>query len=292
MNLIQIFTRYPDHEACLEHLEEVRWAGNPHCPHCGSHKVARKADGHRIGRWNCHDCKSSFNVLSGTIFEQTKIPLQKWFVAIGLIVNAKKSLSSCQLSRDLEMNQKSAWFMQQRIRSEMASKEQNVVLQGIVEADETYVGGKPRKANRRDDDKPGKCGRGTKKTPVIGAVERGGKVVARIADHLTGRGVLSFIKQSVDPAGSMLITDEFPSYNAVRSVMPHATINHQIAYVDGQIHTNTIEGFWSLVKRAWYGSHHHYSKQWMPLYIAESSWKYNHRKTGDSFNQFIRGCFA
>ena len=152
--LIQIFTRYPDHEACLEHLEEVRWAGSPHCPHCGGQKVARKADGHRVGRWNCHDCKSSFNVLSGTIFEKTKIPLQKWFVAIGLIVNAKKSLSSCQLSRDLEMNQKSAWFMQQRIRSGIASMEQSIMLQGVVEADETYVGGKPRKPTKCDDDKP------------------------------------------------------------------------------------------------------------------------------------------
>ena len=145
MNLINILTRYPDQEACIEHLEVVRWRDDPDCPLCGSVKVARKADSGRAGRWNCHDCKSSFNVLSGTIFEKTKVPLQKWFMAIGLIVNAKKSMSSCQLARDLDLTQPTAWYMQQRIRAEMAKKQGSIILQGVVEADETYVGGKPRK---------------------------------------------------------------------------------------------------------------------------------------------------
>ena len=189
MNLITIFSLYPDQEACIEHLEAVRWGDDPHCPHCGSVSVARKTERHRIGRWNCRDCKSSFNVLSGTIFEKTKVELQKWFLAVGLVVNAKKSLSSYQLARDLELNQKTAWYMQQRIRAAMAA-DQAPMLQGIVEADETYVGGKPRKSNKRDDDKPNKRGRGTKKTPVIGAVERGGQVVARVADDLSGKGIV------------------------------------------------------------------------------------------------------
>ncbi len=112
MNLLNIFTRYPDQEACIEHFEGVRWGDDPHCPHCGSTHVARKSEGRKIGRWNCHGCKSSFNVLSGTIFEKTRVPLQKWFMAIGLIVNAKKSLSSCQLARDLDLTQPTAWYMQ------------------------------------------------------------------------------------------------------------------------------------------------------------------------------------
>lgn len=158
MNLLSIFSRFPDQEACIEHLEQVRWGDKPACPHCGSLHVARKADGKRVGRWNCHDCKSSFNVLSKTIFERTQLPLQKWFLAIGLVVNAKKSLSSYQLARDLELNQKSAWYMQTRIRGAMAAA-QGDLLQGIVEADETYVGGKPRKSNRRrsQDRCPGGC---------------------------------------------------------------------------------------------------------------------------------------
>ena len=138
-----------------------------------------------------HDCHASFNALSGTIFEKTKIPLQKWFMAIGIMVNAKKSVSSFQLARDLDLNQKSAWYMQHRIRAAMA-EDQAPMLQGIVEADETFVGGKPRKRNRRDDDKPSPRGRGTKKTPVIGAVERGGQVSARVATDLSGKSVLAF----------------------------------------------------------------------------------------------------
>ena len=291
MNLLTIFTRYPDQEACVEYLAKVRWGDHPSCPHCGCTNVARKADPGRVGRWNCHGCKSSFNVMAKTIFEKTRIPLQKWFLAIGLVVNAKKSISSCQLARDLDMNQKSAWYLQQRIRAAMLTDEGDL-LQGIVEADETYVGGKPRKKNKRDDDTPNKRGRGTKKTPVIGVVERGGNVKAKVADDLTGKGVVKFLRGAVDPQGSLLITDEYKAYNAANGIFQRAVINHKKAYADGDTHTNTIESFWALVKRAWYGTHHHYSKRYMPLFIAESCWKYNQRKNDDPFATFMRGCFA
>ena len=117
--------------------------------------VARKCEGERVGRWNCHSCKASFNVLSKTILQKTRIELQKWFMAIGLMVNAKKSLSSCQLARDLAINQKSAWYMMERIRAAMAAGEKQL-LQGIVEADETYIGGKPRKRNNHSSTPPPK----------------------------------------------------------------------------------------------------------------------------------------
>ena len=288
MNLIQIFTRYPDQEACIEHLEDVRWGDHPHCPHCGSTHVARKADGERVGRWNCHDCHVSFNVLSGTIMQKTKVPLQKWFLGIALMVNAKKSLSSHQLARDLELTQPTALYMQQRIRAQMATEQGSVLLQGIVEADETYVGGKPRKANRREDDEPAPRGRGTKKTPVIGVVERGGKVVAQVADSLKGKAILQFLRQSVNPDGSLLITDEYQAYNAVQGFLPRLTINHGEQYVDGIVHTNTIEGVWALLKRAWYGTHHHYTKRFTPLFVAETAWKYNHRADENAFGAFLK----
>ena len=291
MNLFTIFRRFPDQQSCIEHLEATRWAGEAHCPHCGGVRVARKNEGHRIGRWNCRDCKSSFNVLSGTIMEKTKIPLQKWFLGIGLIVNAKKSLSSCQLARDLDMTQQSALYMQHRIRGAMAA-EQTPMLQGILEIDETYVGGKPRKANRKEDRKPAKRGRGSeKKTPVIGVVERGGRVAARVADKLTGKAIVQFIREHVDTVGSLLISDEFRSYNAVRPIMAHAVINHSVQYADGDTHTNTIECFWSLLKRAWHGSHHHYSDRWMPLFVAEQSWKWNERANERPFETFMRSLF-
>ena len=291
MNLITMFRRFPDQQSCIEHLEAVRWGDDPHCPKCGSVKVARKCEGDRVGRWNCHECHVSYNVLSGTIFEKTRIPLQKWFLGIGLMVNAKKSLSSYQLARDADLTQPTALYLQHRIRAAMAANQASL-LRGIVEADEAYVGGKPRKGNKRDDDTPSPRGRGTKKTPVIGAVERGGNVTARVATDLTGKGILRFIKDTVDPDGSLLITDEYKGYNKVHSYVNHAVINHSVAYADGETHTNTIEGFWSLLKRAWYGSHHHYSKHFAPLFIAESSWKYNHRKDNDGFGSFLRAAMA
>lgn len=291
MNLLTIFARFPDQEACIEYLEKVRWADEPSCPYCGGTHVARKSESERVGRWNCHGCKSSFNVLAQTIFEKTRVPLQKWFLAVGLVVHAKKSLSSCQLARDLDLNQKTAWYMQQRIRSAMLTKEAHL-LQGIVEADETYVGGKPRKGNKRDDDTPNKRGRGTKKVPVVGVVERGGRVVARVADDLTGKGLFRFLKASVEPKGSLLITDELAAYGAASKLFNRAVVNHKERYADGATHTNTIEGFWALIKRAWYGSHHHYSRKYMPLFVAESCWKYNHRKSNDAFAVFMKGCVA
>ena len=177
MNLISVFNQFPDQQSCIAHLEQIRWANDPFCPLCGDHDVARKVEAGRLGRWNCHGCRSSFNVLSKTIFQGTQLPLQKWFLAISLMVNAKKSLSSCQLARDLELNQKSAWFMQQRIRTAMASDE-GELLQGIIGADETYVGGKP-----RHKDKNNKRGRGASgKTSVLGAVQREGEVRAEVTD--------------------------------------------------------------------------------------------------------------
>ncbi len=291
MNLIAIFEKFPTQQACIDHLEAVRWGDEPECPFCHSAHVARKTEKNRVGRWNCHACRSSFNVLSGTIFEKTRVPLQKWFLAISLMLNAKKSLSSPQLSRDLNLTQQTALYMQHRIRAAMTDSD--ALLNGIIEADETYVGGRPRRSNIKEDHIPNKRGRGTRKTAVIGAVERGGRVIAEVAKSLSGTGIAKFLKGAIDPDGSVLITDEYPAYNAVDTFLPHAIINHEERFVDmdGWLHTNTIESFWALIKRAWYGSHHHYSKRFMPLYVAETSWKYNERKNPNVFSTFLRGVF-
>ncbi|RKU14650.1 hypothetical protein C6501_07850 [Candidatus Poribacteria bacterium] len=292
MNLIEVMERFPDQESCIEHLERIRWRGTPVCPYCGSVSVAPKNESQeedgvgRVGRWNCHDCKASFKVTHGTVFHGTKIQLQKWFLAIALIVNAKKSLSSHQLSRDLDMNQKSAWYLMTRIRAEMAKKTNALLLQGIIEADETYIGGKPRKANKKEDRKPAKRGRGTEQTTVIGAVERGGKVVAQVTENLTGRTILEFIRKVVNIKESELMTDEYHGYRQFASMMKHEVIKHQDQYVEGDKHTNTIEGFWSLLKRAWYGQHHHYQIEYTPLYLAEGCYKYNYREM-NMFWKFI-----
>ena len=218
MNLIQIMEKFPDQMSCINFLEEIRFKDGAYCPLCGSTHVNRKTERKiHVGRWNCYDCKASFKAVQGTMFHGTKIPLQKWFLSISLMVNAKKSLSSHQLSRDLGLPQKTAWFMMTRIRAEMASKN-DVLLQGIIEADETYIGGKPRKRNKHKEpnEEPAKRGRGTKKTAVIGVVARGGYVVAEPLVDISGKGILQFILNSVNPENSTLITDEYKAYKRSR----------------------------------------------------------------------------
>ena len=290
MNLIEVMERFPDQEACIEHLERLRWRGKPVCPHCESKDVVRKTEDGigRVGRYNCHDCNASFKVTCGTVFHHTKIPLQKWFMAIAMITNAKKSLSSYELARDLDLKQKAAWYLMTRVRAEMANKTSPIVLQGIIEADETYIGGKPRKANKKEDRVPAKRGRGTDKTAVIGAIERGGQVVAEVAKGLSGRDILEFIRRVVNIKESELMTDEYHAYRTLSDQLKHHIIHHETQFVDGDIHTNTIEGFWSLLKRAWYGQHHHYSVGYTPLYVAERCYVYNNRNLDCIFTKFIK----
>ena len=229
-------------------------------------------------------------MLAGTVFSKTRIPLPKWFLGISLMLNAKKSLSSCQLARDLDLNQKSAWYMAMRIREAMTGE--RGLLAGIVEADECYVGGKPRKRNKRDDEPEHPRGRGTSKLPIIGAVERGGDVVAQPSAKVTGNALKAFLTRNVDTRGSLLITDQFPGYRPMSRLMPHTTVDHTVRYADGMIHINAIEGFWALLKRAWYGSHHHYSRRHAAAYVIEACYKYNARKASDTFGAFIQGAVA
>jgi transposase-like protein len=292
MNIIEIFQSFTQQEQAIEYLEKIRWNGEPVCPYCGSLSIGKHASGDRdMTRWQCRDCTRAFSVTVGTLFHGTHVPLRNWFLVLALMLNAKKSASAYQIARDLDMRRPTVWSMMQRVRTAMAADpEQDKLLHGIVEADETYVGGKPRKGNRRDGDKPNKRGRGTKKVAVIGAVERGGKVVARVTKpgDLSAKGINKFIARFVDSAGTILITDEYKGYNRVSETMLHSVIKHAEAYADGIIHTNTIESFWAIIKRAWYGSHHHYSRKYMPLYIAESCYKYNRRTSKTAFADSVR----
>ena len=277
MNIITVMEAFPDQEACILYLERLRWKGSPECPQCESDRVSRRSEHERgrIGLWNCHECHSTFKVTHGTVFHGTKIALQTWFVAIALMANAKKSLSSHQLARDLGLQQKTAWRLMMALRAEMGKD--SVLLQGIVEADETYVGGKSRKDADRKDGAPRKRGRGTAKDAVLGVVARGGKVVAQLVPDTKGQTITEFIKKHVKTDASQLITDQYRGYNAIGKEMAHETLNRSKAWEPGDVHTNTIEGFWSFVKRAWYGQHHHYSTAYTPLYLAEACYKYNYR---------------
>ena len=276
MNIVQIFEQFPTQEACIAHLEKARWGDTPRCPYCQSTNTARTPKRHR-----CYTCKTSFSVTVGTIFHHTHMPLQKWFLAVSLILNAKKGLSSLQLSRDLQVNKNTAWRIAMQIRKAMNQAEQRNLLTGIVEMDETYVGGKPRKGKKYDDpdDKP-KPGRGTKKAPVIGAVERGGKVTAKAVakDKMKGRDLRSFVRERIDTANAHLMTDEYKGYLGMDRILPHDVIKHDDWYVDGDIHTNSIEGFWALLKRGIAGQFHHVSRRHLQRYVDEFCYRYNLRK--------------
>ncbi len=292
MDLVKVMETFPDQESCIVYLERLRWQDSPECPHCSSTRIGRREeyDTGRIGRWNCHDCNSTFKVTSGTIFHGTKIPLQKWFLAIALMANAKKSLSSHQLARDLGLPQKAVWRMMMCIRAEMGKD--NVILEGIIEADETYIGGKGRKNYDKEEGEYRKAGRGTPKDTVLGAIARGGKVVAELVPDAKSLTITKFIKKFVDTDNAELYTDQYRAYNDVGEIMKnHEKLNRSEQWELDGIHTNTMEGFWSFVKRAWYGSHHHYSTGYTPLYLAEACYKYNYRDT-NIFSKFLEESVA
>ncbi|MDX2138201.1 MAG: IS1595 family transposase [Chloroflexota bacterium] len=291
MNIIEIMKRWPNQEAAIAHLEKVRWNGKPVCPYCNSDKVCVHASKDKsLPRWQCEDCHSAFSVTVGTIFHHTHLPLQTWFLAMAIMLNAKKNVSNAQLARDLNLPYKTAWSLALRIRTAMVTDPaQKELFKGIVEMDETYVGGKPRKTNKQEDNKPSKRGRGTEKTPVVGMVERNGKVKIKvIADrNLTQRALNAIIQSSVDTTTATLVTDEYVGYAGVFKFMKHFVINHKVQFSKNGVNTNTIEGFWALVKRSWYGQHHHYSDKWAGHYISETAFKYNNRKNQNVFSDLM-----
>ena len=270
MNIIQVYQRFPKQEDCIAYLESVRWSDKPTCPYCDSKRTTRNDRRHY-----CYNCKTSFSVTVGTIFHRTHLPLQKWFLAITLMLNAKKGISALQLSRDIEVNKNTAWRINMQIRKAMTQRGTRELLVGIIEMDETWVGGKPRKGR----DKP-KRGRGTKKPPVIGAVERGGKVRAKAThkNKMKGRDLRAFVRETVDVEAAHLITDEYKGYLGMSRLLPHSVIRHASWYVDGNVHTNTIEGFWALLKRGMFGQFHSVSRKHLQRYVDEFCYRYNLRQ--------------
>jgi transposase-like protein len=278
MNIVSIYRKFPTEQSCIAHLEAVKWKGKPVCPYCKSTKSTALP---KESRHHCNTCNTTYSVTVGTIFHNTKMDLQKWFLGVSLMLNAKKGLSARQLARDLEINKNTAWSMAMRIRRAMLDNGE--LLRGIVEMDETYVGGKPRKGGR-----PGITGRGTRKTPVVGMVERQGKVVAMVSPRLTCKRLNSLIRQNISPDAT-LMTDDFCGYNRAHGqVKSHRIIKHSLKkYVDGVIHTNTIEGFWSLLKRGVIGQYHKVSFRHLQSYVNEFAFRYNNRKNPEVFNLTI-----
>jgi transposase-like protein len=275
-NIIQLTNHFSDETICRKHLESIRWEdGKPVCPFCGCEKIYSIENGKRYKCAN-NECHKKFSATVGTIFENTKIPLRIWFIAIYFACNHKKGISSLQLSRDLGITQKTAWFVLQRIR-EMLKEKAPQMLKNEVEVDESYFGGKEK--NKHQSKKiNGTQGRSSKtKIPVLGLVERNGNVIAKPVINTKGETIQPIMRNTVQ-FGSVLFTDEWHGYKGLERLYEHKFVNHSEGeYVKGNVHTNTVEGFWSLFKRGIVGIYHSVSPKHLERYCDEFSFRYNTR---------------
>lgn len=273
---------FPTEKACIKHLEKLRWSNKVVSPFDETSKVYKCKD----NKYFCNNTKKYFNVKTKTLFDNTKVPLKKWFIAIWLSTAHKKGISSCQLARDIHVTQKTAWFMLQRIR--VCFEEDPPPLEGTVEIDETFVGGKNK--NRHKDKKVKKCqGRSYKdKVPVFGMLERNGRLIAKVVKNTKASTLLSYIKGYVKE-GTIIYSDEW-NYGDIDKYYIHASVNHAgKLYGYGDVHTNTIEGFWGIFKRGIIGIYNKVSKKHLQKYVDEFVFRYNTRKICETqrFNLFL-----
>lgn len=297
MNLFELLTRFPTEEKFVEYFIKLRYQGHPVCHCCGGVQTYKRSDS--LKKYICKACGSSFSIFAGTIFEKSSTDLRKWAYAIHLFLNSKKGISSYQLEREIDVTHKTAWRMLQQIRLAMGNKDVET-FSTIIEMDETYIGGKPRKKNKRKDDdennKPNKRGRGTSKTPVVGVVDRTNKKVhAKVAlpdkkgKKLTGKQLFKILKE-VAGKDVTIITDEFSGYNrlAQETNCIHLKVDHSVMFADGEIHTNNAESFWAVFKRGIYGIYHQVSTKYLQRYVDEFCFRWNNRIIDVSFDGLLR----
>jgi transposase-like protein len=296
MNYQEFLKKFPNEMSIIDYFIRIRYPEGVKCNYCGSDKVYHRSKEYKM--FDCSGCGRGFSVFKNTIFEHTSTDLQKWFYAILLFLNAKKGISAKQLQRETGVTYKTAWRMLKQIRQAMEDKNNDQLYETIVEIDETYVGGKPRKGNKKDDNLKGgglKRGRGTKKTPIIAVVNREEKkIFAKVAllnkkgQKLTGKQLIGILNQ-ICKGNNVVISDEFRSYQSLKNTnYIHLMIDHTKMFVDGDIHTNTVESFWAIVKRAVYGIYHHISLKYMQTYINEFSYGYNNRNINESFDLLLK----
>jgi transposase-like protein len=275
--LQEAIIHFSNYENCSELMVQLRWPdGKVKCPHCGSERVTYLAK-NRV--WKCYTGhkKPKFSLKTGTIFEDSPLGLDKWLPALWLVVNCKNGISSCELARDLGVTQKTAWFMAHRLR--FALKDGGFgLLSGEVEADETFIGGKARNMHMAQRRRRITGTGTTNKTAVMGFLERGGKVRTMVVPNRRKHALQSEVKKHVE-AGAALYTDALLSYSGLDANYAHQVIDHATAYVDGKIHTNGLENFWSLLKRGISGTYVSVEPFHLFRYLDEQSFRYNNRAT-------------
>jgi transposase-like protein len=290
MTLAEFDRLFPDEDSCKRYLMEHRWPDGVRCPRCNNEKIYKAK---RPWAWECHKCgphSYRFSLIAGTIFENTNYPLLVWFKVLYLMLTSKKGISALQVHRMIGSGSyRTAWFMCHRLRAAMHDPDFQQLM-GIVEVDETYMGGKDK--NRHWDKKSGKRGLGSDKTPVIGAISRKGNVVCQMIEHADARTLNSFVRKAVSDKVDLVATDDNPGYGYLgASGHKHESVTHSVGeYVRGEVHTANIDNFWSLLKRGVIGTYHHVSKKYLPLYLAEFQFRFNNRKNADIFGSAVRGC--
>jgi transposase-like protein len=290
--LAQTMAMFATEDACKAYIRDLRWPNGVTCPRCHDTHV------HEVGKkpfhWQCRKCNKNgyrFSVITGTIFENTKYPLVTWFQVAYLMCQSKKGMSALQIHRQIGSGSyETAWYMCTRIRAAMKNETFEKLI-GEVEADETWIGGKEKNKHYWQKDhtlRKGKAG-GVGKIQVIGAISRKGNVVCQMIEDAGFKTLENFVKETVSKKVTLMATDENPGYRHLGAHgFVHKTVSHhQYQYVVGSTHTNTIEGFWSLLKRGIVGSYHKVSKDYLPLYLNEFTFRYNHRNDPDIFRALL-----
>lgn len=287
-SLIHLIDTLHTEEECRAHLEDVRWNGKPVCPHCGSisdRHYKLKIGGQFKGLYKCKDCRERFTVTVGTMFEGSNLPLKKWFLAIYMFLSHKKGISSVQLAKDIKVTQKTAWFMLNRMRHNLKSKSKPK-FDKETQVDETYVGGKNRKGRGK---KKKTQGRSLKiKVPVFGAISNG-EVYTEVIPNAKGWTLKSIIYELVEK-GTTIVSDGWQGYKGLACDYVHEVVDHSHGeYVKHGFHTNSIEGFWSQLKRGILGIYHLVTAKHLPKYCDEFAYRYNTRdiSDGERFGRFI-----
>jgi len=280
--LLEAIRYFSDPDNALNFMAELRWPDGVVCPHCSGSKVTFLKT-RRI--WKCRSCRKQFSIKTGTILEDSPIGLDKWLSAIWIIVNAKNGVSSYELHRSLGITQKSAWFLSHRIRLALKAGSFSL-LSGEVEVDETFIGGKARNMHRADRARKIHGTGGSGKVAVMGLLERHGEVRTMVVPNVRRKSLHGQVTKHVEQ-GSTVYSDSFRSYNNLQDEYTHNVINHAESYVNGQIHTNGIENFWSLLKRSINGTYISVMPFHLFRYLDEQSFRFNNRRVSD-LDRFIK----